>query len=260
MKTSPRIPIARAGYFLIIIALLIVSCKPAVKTLPEIIEVEGGRVQGVVEDSLVVFKGIPFAAPPVGELRWKAPQPVKPWDGILKADHFAPACPQINEPWQGLPDMKTSEDCLYLNIWTPAHSADDNLPVMVWIYGGGFSQGTTATPNYNGRNLAEKGVILVSIAYRLGPLGFLAHPELSAESPEKVSGNYGLLDQIAGLKWVQKNIHAFGGNPGKVTIFGESAGGISVSMLCISAGPGIVRGCHQPEWRFLRTCNGQRIR
>lgn len=127
-----------------------------------------------------------------------------------------------------------SEDCLYLNVWTPAKSASDKLPVLVWIYGGGFNFGSTSDPNYNGANLAKKGVVLVSIAYRVGRLGFLAHPELSAESPHRVSGNYGLLDMIAGLEWVQKNIAAFGGDPNKVTIFGESAGGIAVSMLSAS--------------------------
>ena len=127
-----------------------------------------------------------------------------------------------------------SEDCLYLNVWTPAKSADDHIPVLVWIYGGGFSAGSTSDPNYSGEQLAKKGVVFVSIAYRVGQLGFLAHRELSAETRNHVSGNYGLLDQIAGLQWVKKNIAAFGGDPSKVTIFGESAGGISVSMLCAS--------------------------
>ena len=127
-----------------------------------------------------------------------------------------------------------SEDCLYLNVWTPAKSASDHIPVLVWIYGGGFSAGSTSDPNYSGEKLAKKGVVFVSIAYRVGQLGFLAHPELSAETTNHVSGNYGLLDMIAGLQWVQKNIAAFGGDPDKVTIFGESAGGIAVSMLCAS--------------------------
>jgi para-nitrobenzyl esterase len=136
-----------------------------------------------------------------------------------------------------------SEDCLYVNVWTPAKSADDRLPVLVWIYGGGFSFGSTSTPVHNGEHLARKGVILVSLNYRVGPLGFLAHPELSAESPHHVSGNYGLQDMIAGLQWVQKNIAAFGGDPAKVTIFGESAGGIAVSMLCASPeAHGLFRG------------------
>jgi para-nitrobenzyl esterase len=193
------------------------------------VKTEGGLVQGLVEDELSVYKGIPFAAPPVGELRWRAPQPVRKWDGVKQTTQFAPAPMQGGNPPSG-----KSEDCLYLNIWTPAKSADDKLPVLVWIYGGGFSFGSTSEPVYDGAKLAKKGVVLVSIAYRVGQLGFLAHTELSAENPNHVSGNYGLLDQIAGLQWIQKNIAAFGGDPNKVTIFGESAGAISVSMLCAS--------------------------
>jgi para-nitrobenzyl esterase len=148
---------------------------------------------------------------------------------VRQAAKFAPGPIQA---W-GAPAGK-SEDCLYLNVWTPAKSASDHIPVFVWIYGGGFNGGSTSEPNYSGENLAKKGVVFVSIAYRVGQLGFLAHPELSAESPNHVSGNYGLLDMIAGLQWIQKNIAAFGGDPNKVTIFGESAGGIAVSMLCAS--------------------------
>ena len=196
---------------------------------PSLVRVEGGLVQGISEDSLTVFKGIPFAAPPVGQLRWRAPQPVEKWEGTKQVTKFAPAPIQGGNPPSG-----KSEDCLYLNVWTPAKSANDRIPVLVWIYGGGFSFGSTSEPVYNGAELAKKGVVLVSIAYRVGQLGFLAHPELSAESPNHVSGNYGLLDMIAGLQWIQKNIAAFGGDPNKVTIFGESAGGIAVSMLCAS--------------------------
>ena len=133
---------------------------------------------------------------------------------------------------KSLPQM--SEDCLYLNVWTPAKKASERIPVLVWIYGGGFNAGATSIPTYSGEVLAKKGVVLVSIAYRVGPLGFFADPELSAESPHHISGNYGLLDMIAALQWIQKNIAAFGGNPNKVTIFGESAGGIAVSQLCAS--------------------------
>jgi para-nitrobenzyl esterase len=202
--------------------------------LSTIIQVRSGKIEGVVENGITIFKGIPFAAPPVGNLRWKAPQPEKSWEGVLRTDKFAPACPQIPLPIPGVPKLEMSEDCLYLNVWTPAKSADEKLPVMVWIYGGGFALGSTSFSIYSGENLARKGVVLVSIAYRVGPLGFLAHPELSAESPKNISGNYGLLDQIAGLKWVRENISSFGGNPDNVTIFGESAGGTSVSMLCAS--------------------------
>ncbi|MGQ9632973.1 MAG: TAXI family TRAP transporter solute-binding subunit [Bryobacteraceae bacterium] len=200
------------------------------------VRVEGGLVEGTVEDGLTVYRGIPFAAPPVGELRWRAPEPVIQWSGVKRADKFAPACMQAAPPGgaganQG-PGM--SEDCLYLNVWTPAKSARERLPVLVWIYGGGFSGGATSVPTYSGEKLAKRGVVFVSIAYRVGPFGFLAHPGLSAESKSNVSGNYGLLDMIAGLQWIQKNIAAFGGDPKRVTIFGESAGGIAVSMLCAS--------------------------
>src|SRR5674476_357558 len=193
------------------------------------VKVTEGLVQGIIEGDLTVYKGIPFAAPPVGDLRWKAPQSAVKWEGVKQTTKFAPAPMQGGNPPSG-----KSEDCLYLNVWTPAKSAKEKVPVLVWIYGGGFSFGSTAEPGYNGEKLAKKGVVLVSIAYRVGQLGFLAHPELSAENPNQVSGNYGILDQIAGLQWIQKNIAAFGGDPNKVTIFGESAGGISVSMLCAS--------------------------
>lgn len=212
--------------FLIAMAL---STMAQAQRNPLQVKVEQGILQGKNENGLTVFKGIPFAAPPVKELRWKAPQQAAKWEGIKQATEFSPS------PYQpGNAAAGKSEDCLYLNVWTPAKSPEEKLPVMVWIYGGGFSFGSTADPTTTGANLAKKGVIIVSIPYRVGQLGFLAHPELSAEDPNKVSGNYGLLDQIAGLKWVQKNIKAFGGDPGKVTIFGESAGGISVSMLCAS--------------------------
>lgn len=209
-----------------ILMLLAAGCS---KQLTPLVKVDDGMVQGTTENGLTVFRGIPFAAPPVGDLRWKAPQPASKWEGVLQADKFAPGPIQGGNPPAG-----KSEDCLYLNVWTPAKSTKDRIPVLVWIYGGGFGAGSTSERNYSGENLAAKGVVLVSIAYRVGQLGFLAHPELSAESPDHVSGNYGLLDMIAGLQWIQKNIAAFGGDPGKVTIFGESAGGIAVSMLCAS--------------------------
>lgn len=204
---------------------------------PAPVRVASGLVQGVAEKDFTVYKGIPFAAPPVGDLRWRAPQPAAAWDGVRAADHFAP------DPFQGDGKGNVSEDCLYLNIWTPAKVPGEKIPVLVWIYGGGFSFGSTSTPVHNGEHLARKGVVLVTLNYRVGPLGFLAHPELSAESPHHVSGNYGLLDQIAGLKWVRENIAAFGGDPERVTIFGESAGGIAVSMLCASPeAKGLFRG------------------
>ncbi len=209
--------------------LVMLACAPVCAQQPAPVKVEAGVIQGTWEDGLTVYRGIPFAAPPVGDLRWRPPQPAAKWDGVRQATKFASGPIQA---W-GSPAGK-SEDCLYLNIWTPARSATDRIPVLVWIYGGGFNGGSTAEPVYSGEKLAGKGVVLVSIAYRVGQLGFMAHPELSNESPDHVSGNYGLLDMIAGLQWVQKNIAAFGGDPEKVTIFGESAGGISVSMLCVS--------------------------
>lgn len=193
-----------------------------------VVPISAGLIRGVAEDGLRVFRGVPFAAPPLGELRWKAPQPVEPWQGVRPAVEFA------SDPYQGSGAGNVGEDCLYLNLWTPAESADEKVPVLVWIYGGGFSFGSSSIPVHNGEYLARKGVVLVSINYRVGPLGFLAHPELSAESPHRVSGNYGLQDMIAGLQWVQENIAAFGGDPDRVTIFGESAGGIAVSMLSAS--------------------------
>lgn len=194
--------------------------------------VTGGQIEGVAKDGIVSFKGIPFAAPPVGDLRWKAPQAVAPWTGIRKATKYGPA--PMQDPRIAL--LSTggagiSEDCLYLNVWTPAKDRGEKLPVMVWIYGGGFAMGATSTPIYDGTHLAKKGVVLVSIAYRVGPFGFLAHPELTAEGGG--SGCYGIEDQVAGLQWVHDNIAQFGGDPSRVTIFGESAGGMSVCMLTV---------------------------
>lgn len=219
--------IMKNGRLLLVISacILLLSCSE--KPLSTLVETDAGTIEGTIENGIKVFKGVPFAAPPVGDLRWKAPQPVVPWDGVRKTDKFGPACPQP----QNLPQ---SEDCLYLNIWTPANYASEKLPVMVWIHGGGFSMGAPLESTYFGEKLTREGVIYISVAYRLGVLGFLAHPELTAESPDKVSGNYGLLDMIAALQWVNRNISAFGGDPQKVTIFGESAGGAAVSILCAS--------------------------
>ncbi len=207
------------------------ALTPAAATGAPPVKVEGGLVQGVTDGNLTVYKGIPFAAPPVGNLRWKAPQPVAGWAGTRPADQYAPACVQS---MGGPPPSGVSEDCLYLNVWTPAKSAAEKLPVLVWIYGGGFNGGATSYPVHDGARLAKRGVVLVSLSYRVGVLGFFAHPELSAESPARSSGNYGLLDMISGLQWISRNISAFGGDPARVTIFGESAGGIAVSMLCAS--------------------------
>ena len=225
-----------------LVAVLAVSVA-ALAQAPAPVRTQYGLVQGTVEDGVTIYKGIPFAAPPVGDLRWRAPQPAAAWTGTRTADKFAPGCEQnlVVMPALGIESFPVNEDCLYLNVWTPAKSASERLPVMVWIYGGGFSIGGTAIGTYDGMKFAKKGVILVSIAYRVGPFGFLAHPELSVENSGH-SGNYGLLDQIEGLKWVQRNIAAFGGDPHRVTIFGESAGGISVSMLAASP---LARGLFQ---------------
>jgi para-nitrobenzyl esterase len=209
-------------------AMVLFTCI-ATAQQPKPVKVDGGLLQGTQEDGLIVYKGIPFAAPPTGNLRWKAPQPADKWEGVRSAGKFAPGAMQGINPPSG-----KSEDCLYLNVWSPAKSIKEKLPVLVWIYGGGFAVGYTSDPMYSGEKLAKKGVVFVSIAYRVGQLGFLAHPELSKESPNHVSGNYGLLDMIAGLQWIKKNIASMGGDPNKVTIFGESAGGIAVSMLCAS--------------------------
>ena len=209
--------------------------QPLVKT-----HVETGDVEGVLEGQLAVFKAIPYAAPPVGDLRWRAPQPAKAWEGVLKTDKFGPLPPQPTRPGRTADMM--SEDCLYLGIATPATSVNDRLPVMVWIHGGGFQ-----TEHYGGdlwRLLAQRGVVIVSIEYRTGALGFMAHPELTKESKDGHSGNYGVLDQIFALQWVQRNITSFGGDPTKVTIFGESAGAISCSLLCGSPlAKGLFRAC-----------------
>jgi para-nitrobenzyl esterase len=197
-------------------------------------KVTGGEVAGTANNGISSFKGLPFAASAAGDNRWRSPQPVKPWSGVRKADEFAPGCVQdanMIRIFGG--DTNFSEDCLYLNVWTPAKSASEKLPVMVWIYGGAFAGGQTSLPVYDGSRLAEKGVVVVSVAYRVGPFGFLASPELSKESGHG-SGNYGLEDQIAGLKWVRQNVAKFGGDPARVTLFGESAGAISVSMLAAS--------------------------
>ncbi|MBN2319923.1 MAG: carboxylesterase family protein [Acidobacteria bacterium] len=224
-----------ASSLIAILALILGAASCSQPTmLTTTVEVTGGTIEGVEEDGIFSFKGIPFAAPPVGYLRWKSPQPVVPWEGVKKADKFA-AGPMQDTAFGSMMGgpQEVSEDCLYLNVWTGAKQADAKQPVMVWIYGGGFGIGMTSTPTYDGANLAKKGVVLVSVAYRVGPMGFLAHPELSAESGTG-SGCYGIQDQIAGLKWVKENIAKFGGDPANVTIFGESAGGISVSMLTAS--------------------------
>ncbi|MFN2602540.1 MAG: carboxylesterase/lipase family protein [Gemmatimonadaceae bacterium] len=198
--------------------------------------IDTGTLEGIDTVGVTVFRGIPYAAPPVGSLRWKPPQPAQRWSGVRPARELGKNCvqhqlaPELNPFAIGV-----SEDCLYLNVWTKSlNQPAARRPVMVWIHGGGFFIGWGGEERYNGTRLAQKGVVVVTFNYRLGPFGFLAHPALAAESPRHVSGNYGLLDQIAALQWVQRNISRFGGDPSKVTIFGESAGGESVGALITS--------------------------
>jgi len=190
---------------------------------------------GVDSSGVRIFRGIPFAQPPVGELRWKAPQPPKKWSGVRKADQFGPRCMQ--QAVFGDMSFRSngmSEDCLYLNVWTPARAATEGRPVLVYFYGGGFVAGDGSEPRYDGESMARRGIVVVTMSYRLGVFGFLAHPELSREAPYGGSGNYGLLDQVAALRWVHDNIAAFGGDPRRITIGGESAGSVSASALMAS--------------------------
>ncbi len=199
------------------------------------VKTTAGVVQGssVAEGKIRVFKSIPFAAPPVGPLRWQAPRPAVPWQGVKNATEFGPRCLQ-GQVFSDIVFKDLSEDCLTVNIWTPAKGASDRLPVMVWIHGGGFQAGAGAENRHDGEAFARKNVVLVTVNYRLGVFGFFAHPELTKESGRNASGNYGMLDQVAALRWVKENIAAFGGDPGNVTIFGESAGSFAVSALMAS--------------------------
>jgi para-nitrobenzyl esterase len=201
------------------------------------VRTEAGSVEGTssADGKVQIFKGIPYAAPPLGPLRWKEPQPAPTWQGVRKATAFGAACTQARiYDDMVFRDAGPSEDCLYLNVWTPKALPMAKLPVMVWIHGGGFQSGATSEPRQDGEALAHKGVVIVSMNYRLGIFGFFSHPELTKESPHHASGNYGLLDQAAALQWVRKNIAAFGGDPDNVTIFGESAGSFSVCALMAS--------------------------
>ena len=217
------------------------------------VKVENGIVRGVAsaDPRVTTFKGIPYAAPPVGKNRWRAPQPCPDWDGVLLAQEFAPISmqdqPGVGEDvyckeWHVDPDIPMDEDCLYLNIWTPAKSADEKLPVLVWYFGGAFQWGYTAEMEFDGERLARRGIIVVSVNYRLAVMGFLAHPEITKENPD-APANFGLLDQQAGLHWVHRNIAAFGGDPDRITIAGQSAGGGStLQQLTCEANKDIVKG------------------
>jgi para-nitrobenzyl esterase len=221
---------------------IVTSCTTTPGIIDPVVRTESGLVQGVINETanVVAFKGLPYAAPPVGELRWQEPQPPPSWDGVRDASEFGASAIQVKQgsrlPWteEFMVQNETSEDCLFLNIWTPAKTAEDQLAVFVYLHGGAYTEGSGAIDVYDGEELAKKGIVVVTINYRLGVLGFLAHPELTAESPHHVSGNYGILDQLAALKWISKNIAAFGGDPLRVTIAGQSAGAGSVNALIIS--------------------------
>ncbi len=201
--------------------------------------VDSGQLEGVLQDGVISYKGVPFAAPPVGDLRWRPPQPVAPWTGVRRAADFGADCMQGRFGPPQAPGVNTmpapSENCLFLNVWRPARAeAGAKLPVMVWIYGGGFTGGSSSSPNTSGAQFAKQGVVLVAANYRVGRFGFFAFPALSRERPDETKGNYAYMDQIAALQWVKRNIAAFGGDPNNVTIFGFSAGGVSVHSLLVS--------------------------
>jgi para-nitrobenzyl esterase len=240
-----------------------------------VVTTQSGRLQGVAADAaggVAVYRGIPYAAPPVGALRWREPQPPSAWSGIRQASTDAPGCMQIvapnRLPWTAefMHHGPVSEDCLYLNLWTPAHAATDRLAVLVFIYGGGFTEGSVSVPLYDGTALARRNLIVVTINYRLGAFGFLAHPALTQESAHHASGNYGLMDQVAALRWVQANIAAFGGDPTRVTISGQSAGAMSAYLLTVAptaqglfqraiieSGPGALASFGMPTAKALTT-------
>jgi len=221
-----------------------------------IAKTENGLVKGIpaADPRVTAFKGIPYAAPPVGDLRWRVPQPAADWEGVRECFTFAPINMQeipgqdpdniYAREWHVDPEIPMSEDSLYLNVWTNAKTGDERMPVMVWIFGGGYQCGYTAEMEFDGERIARRGVILVSVQYRVGVLGFLSHPELHEEDPEAPQGNYGLMDQLAGIKWVKRNIAAFGGDPDNITVFGQSAGAGSVlSLVCspYTVGKGLIK-------------------
>src|SRR5579859_4042067 len=228
MKTSSSV--------LVVIAVGAAAIQPAFAS--DRVKIANGILESTAppNDGVRSFKGIPFAQPPIGDLRWREPQPVKNWSGVRKAEEFGPRCVQRTGPgadyWFRSNGM--SEDCLYLNVWTPAKSGNEKLPVLVYIFGGGFQNGDGSEPRYDGESMARQGIVAVSVNYRTNIFGFFVHPELTKESPHHAAGNYGLLDQVAALQWVRDNIAAFGGDPKRITIAGESAGSIAVSALMAS--------------------------
>src|SRR5437867_6671396 len=246
--------------YLIVFGYILIAAAAVSAAIPDPVKLDSGLVSGapVSGGGVQAFKGIPFAAPPVGPLRWRAPQPVMHWDGVRKAEEFGPRCmqggvggggarggargavrggagapttPAAPAPAALLAAPATSEDCLYVNVWTGANSASERRPVMVFAYGGGFTSGAGSEPRYDGEALAKKGVVFITFNYRLGMFGFFAHPELTNESGRHASGNYGAMDLLAVLRWIQRNATSFGGDPKRVTIMGESAGAFMVSSF-----------------------------
>jgi len=216
-------------------AILLLGATTAASASPDQVKIDSGKLAGVTSGDVVSFKGVPFAKPPVGDLRWRPPQAPEPWSGVRAADNYGALCMQkINTKDNGVGPPPASEDCLTLNVWRPLHAGKKLMPVMVWIHGGGLVNGSGTAALYDGSALARHGLVVVTINYRLGRFGFFAHPALTAENPKGPLGNYGLLDQIAALQWVQRNIAAFGGDPKQVTAFGESAGGVSVNHLMLA--------------------------
>jgi para-nitrobenzyl esterase len=262
----------RAGFAMLLIGVtaLATGSHPAQAALQEPLVLDAGRLGGSTESSpgIRAFKGIPFAAPPVGALRWQAPEPVQKWQGVRDASKFGSVC--LQPPGQGRLNIAlmegsppAGEDCLYLNVWTGAAAAAEKRPVMVWLFGGAFTEGAGSAPLYDGDALARKGVVVVTMNYRLGPYGFFVHPALTAESPHKASGNYGLMDMLASLRWVRSNIAAFGGDPGNVTVFGQSAGAMAIASLVASPEAGGLFGRAISEsgaWMAFGPSAGMRTR
>src|SRR5436305_1282535 len=246
---------------LFILTILLIMPTEAIGATPDRVKTANGIVEGMGQQpsGVRIFRGIPFAQPPVGDLRWKPPQSPKNWEGVRQAIQFGPRCMQ--HPVFGDMNFRSngmSEDCLYLNVWTPAKKGNERLPVLVYFYGGGFIAGDGSEPRYDGESLARRGIVVVTLNYRLGVFGFLAHPELSREASYNGSGNYGLLDQMAGLRWVHENIAAFGGDPHRVTIGGESAGSVSVSALMVSPlSRGLIAGAIGESGSILGTLPAQ---
>ncbi len=254
-----------SNLLLLLLGLVIFASSQAHAVIPETVKIDSGQLQGTVQEGVRVFKGVPFAAPPVGPLRWREPQPVAKWEGVRKADKYGNACMQNNAKQRfpvnsavDLPDSPgMSEDCLYLNVWTNANNASAKLPVMFWIYGGAYTEGAGHMPAQDGVTLAKKGAVVVTFNYRLGPFGFYSHPELDAESGHNASGNQAMLDTIAALKWVQANIANFGGDPKNVTVFGESAGAVMSAVVGrLAARQGTDQPCDLGERRLLRPVRG----